>query len=482
MSVIPEGYRTRFLGVEDPTGLPPHSPEAEQGILGCILLDPSCIVDCIEVLRGQGMEFYDLRHRDLYYTLLELYDDNDPIDTISVYTRLRAWNKLDAVGGIAYVSGLPDVVPSAANVPYYLNIVREKYFIRNMIAACTDAVSRLTNLQGEVTPVLEQLETQVMRVAETRFGTETKTIRQYVQEAMADIQAAVERNGVMNGLTTGLIDLDAVLGGLTPQEMVVIAARPGMGKTSLAMNIAEKVAITDKLPVGIVSLEMSGMSLTQRMIASRARINLRSLRDGFMPERDMPRLLRASSEIAAAPLYIEERGGMSIFEIRARARRWSQRYAIKLLVIDYLQLANSMGGRRKFENRQQEVSDISMGAKNIAKELNIPVIILSQLNRDVERDKNRMPRLSDLRESGSIEQDADKVVFLYRPSGDEDEDDQRRWDSAAYEMTALVAKNRNGGKGPVPLTFIETITRFESVARISDSDVPQGRQQELVNE
>lgn len=321
-----------------------------------------------------------------------------------------------------------------------------------------------------------------MRVAETRFGTETKTIRQYVQEAMADIQAAVERNGVMNGLTTGLIDLDAVLGGLTPQEMVVIAARPGMGKTSLAMNIAEKVAITDKLPVGIVSLEMSGMSLTQRMIASRARINLRSLRDGFMPERDMPRLLRASSEIAAAPLYIEERGGMSIFEIRARARRWSQRYAIKLLVIDYLQLANSMGGRRKFENRQQEVSDISMGAKNIAKELNIPVIILSQLNRDVERDKNRMPRLSDLRESGSIEQDADKVVFLYRPSGDEDEDDQRRWDSAAYEMTALVAKNRNGGKGPVPLTFIETITRFESVARISDSDVPQGRQQELVNE
>jgi replicative DNA helicase len=270
-------------------------------------------------------------------------------------------------------------------------------------------------------------------------------------------------------LATGFADFDKMTSGFHPGEMIVIAARPSMGKTSLAMNIAEHVCIDQRLPVGVFSLEMTAESLVLRMLCSRSRVNLRNVRDGFLAERDFPKLTGAAGKMAAAPLFIDDTSGLSILQMRAKARRMHQQHGIKLLVIDYLQLLHSTA-RRAQENRQQEIADISNGIKALAKELSIPVIVLAQLNRELEKDKNRKPRLSDLRESGSIEQDADLVGLLYKPSVEEDEGGVGDQDSRPVNL--LIAKQRNGPTGDVNLTFLNSITRFESAAKVSDEDIP----------
>jgi replicative DNA helicase len=257
--------------------------------------------------------------------------------------------------------------------------------------------------------------------------------------------------------------------GLHGSEMIVIAARPSMGKTSLAMNIVEHVAIEEKLPVGVFSLEMSAESLVLRMMCSLARVNLRTIRDGFMSEADFPKLLNAAGKLSTSKLYIDDTAGLSILQLRARARRLSQQHGIKLFVIDYLQLLHSTG-RRSQDNRQQEIADISSGIKALAKELKVPVIVLSQLNRELERDKSRKPRLSDLRESGAIEQDADLVGLLYKPNAGDDEDAPEEGDGVPVNL--LIAKQRNGPTGDVNLTFLKPYTRFESAAKVSDEDMP----------
>jgi len=265
--------------------------------------------------------------------------------------------------------------------------------------------------------------------------------------------------------------LDKMTSGFHPGEMIVIAARPSMGKTSLAMNIAEHVALEQKLPVGVFSLEMTSESLVLRMLCSRSRVNLRNIRDGFLAERDFPKLTGAAGKLANAPLFIDDSSGLSILQLRAKARRMAQQHGIKLFVIDYLQLLHSTA--RRAENRQQEIADISNGVKSLAKELNVPVIVLSQLNRELEKDKNRKPRMSDLRESGSIEQDADLVGLLYKPSSGDDEDGAPTGEEQdAVPVNLLIAKQRNGPTGDVHLTFLKSYTRFENAAKISDEDVP----------
>ena len=268
--------------------------------------------------------------------------------------------------------------------------------------------------------------------------------------------------------------------GLHGGEMIVIAARPSMGKTSLAMNIAEHVAIEQRLPVGVFSLEMTAESLVLRMLCSRSRVNLRNVREGFLAERDFPKLTGAAGKLANAPLFIDDSSALSILQLRAKARRMSQQYGIKLFVIDYLQLLHSTA--RRAENRQQEIADISSGIKSLAKELNVPVIVLSQLNRELEREKSRKPRLSDLRESGAIEQDADVVGLLYKPSsGDEDEDGGSAAEQDAVPVNLLIAKQRNGPTGDVNLTFLKSYTRFESAAKVSDEDVPKLERNEHID-
>jgi replicative DNA helicase len=447
--------------------LPPHAVEAEQGVLGCCLLDPNqCIGECIEKLKDDGkLAFYDLRHQTIYETLVEMFNTRAPIDLITLQQNLKDRQLLDQVGGIVYLSQLQDAVPSAANLSYYLNIVREKFLLRKLIQTCSGVVSRIYDFEGDVEQLLDEVEKDILHVNESREQNETKDVKKLVNEALVTIEHFFNRKGELSGLATGFGDLDKMTDGLHGGEMIIVAARPSMGKTSLAMNIAEHVALELSLPVGVFSLEMSAASLILRMLCSLARVNMRSIRDGFMSEADFPKLMSASGRLAAAKLLIDDTAGLSILQLRARARRMHQQHGIKLFVIDYLQLLNSTA-RRAQENRQQEIADIS-------KELNVPVIVLSQLNRELEKDKSRKPRLSDLRESGSIEQDADLVGLLYKPDASDEEDAPEESEGVAVNF--LIAKQRNGPTGDVNLTFLKPYTRFESRSKFSDEDVPAGR-------
>jgi replicative DNA helicase len=467
--------------------LPPHSIEAEQGVLACVLLSPQeCLGECIERFRREHWEsdpkvnredpdtdpcaiFYDLRHREIYRTLLEMYEAKAGIDLITLQQRLRDKNQLEAVGGLEYLACLPDKVPSSANLRYYADIVWDKYFLRRIIRTCNEVVGQVYDYEGEVDALVDRVETQILRISEDkeagRVG--SATVKDLVHQAIERIEQYHAHQGMLTGLPTGFIDLDKITTGLPGGEMVVIAARPSMGKTSLAMNIAEHVSIDQKLPVGVFSLEMSAEALVLRILCSRSKVNLRRIREGFFSERDFPKLTGAAGKLAAAPLFIDDTAGLSILQLRAKARRLWQQHGIKLFVIDYLQLLHSTS--RRADNRQQEIADISSGVKGLAKELNVPVIVLSQLNRELERDKSRKPRLSDLRESGAIEQDADLVALLYKPGSDEEEETVEQ---EGVPVKLCIAKQRNGPTGDIDLTFLKQYTRFESAAKVSADDVP----------
>ncbi len=472
--------RRRNAAAAEPSSvdrLPPHSPEAEQGVLGCILLSPNeCLGECIEKLKAEPEVFYDLRHQTIYSALVDMYDRREAIDLITLQQRLKDKQLLEEVGGILYLSSLQDIVPSAANLSYYLGIVQEKFLLRKMIQTCTEVVGRVHDYEGDVEALLDEVERDILRISESRAETGTAAIKQLVHTAIGTIENYFNRQGVLSGVATGFTDLDRMTDGLHGGEMVVIAARPSMGKTSLAMNIAEHVVLEQKLPVGVFSLEMTAESLVLRMLCSVARVNLRNIREGFMPESDFPKLTNAAGRLAGAPLFIDDSAGLSILQLRARARRLWQQHGIKLFVVDYLQLLHSTA--RRAENRQQEIADISGGIKALAKELNVPVIVLSQLNREPEkRERGAEPRLSDLRESGAIEQDADLVGLLYQPgkSGGDDDDGGVGEEQAALRVNLLIAKQRNGPTGDVELTFLKPYTRFESAAKVSEEDVPGDR-------
>jgi replicative DNA helicase len=450
--------------------LPPHSIEAEQGVLGCVLLDPHvCLGQCIEKFKSGAGTFYDLRHQCIYEVLVEMYDRKDAIDLITLQQQLKDRNQLESVGGIAYLASLPDAVPSAANLSYYAEIMSEKLLLRRMIHTCTEVVGRVYDHEGEVDQLLDEVERDILRISESRVEESTSGIKELVHKAISTIEEYHQRQGMLTGIATGFVDFDKMTTGLHGGEMIVIAARPSMGKTSLAMNMVEHMAIDQRLPVGVFSLEMTAESLVLRMLCSRSRVNLRNVREGFLAERDFPKLTGAAGKLANAPLFIDDTGALSILELRAKARRMAQQHGVKLFVVDYLQLLHSTA--RRAENRQQEIADISSGIKALAKELAVPVIVLSQLNRELEKDRNRKPRLSDLRESGAIEQDADLVALLYKPGGGEDEEGGEV-DQDALPVNLLIAKQRNGPTGDVHLTFLKGFTRFENAAKVSAEDVP----------
>ncbi len=453
--------------------LPPHSPEAEQGVLGCVLLSPNeCMGECIEKLKDDGQQvFYDLRHQTIYEALATMYDAREAVDIITLQQKLKDQQLLEQIGGIAYLSQLQDAVPSAANLSYYLEIIQEKFLLRRMIATCTEVVGRVYDYEGDVETLLDEVEKEILRINESRAQSSTASVKELVGKAILTVENYFGRQGTLNGLATGFPDLDRMTDGLHGQEMIVIAARPSMGKTSLAMNIVEHVVLEQNLPAGVFSLEMSAESLVLRMLCSIARVNLRSIREGFMSEADFPKLTSAAGRLAKAKLLIDDTAGLSILDLRARARRMHQQHGVKLFVIDYLQLLHSTS-RRSQDNRQQEIADISSGIKALAKELKVPVLVLSQLNRELEKDKSRKPRLSDLRESGAIEQDADVVGLLYKPSAGDDEDGVPTEEADGLPVNLLIAKQRNGPTGDINLTFLKSYTRFESAAKVSNEDVP----------
>ncbi len=466
-ATVPDGVRLDRL--------PPHSIEAEQCVLGCLLQAPNeGIGFCIEHFKDSPV-FYDLRHQTIFKVLMEMWEHKEPIDEVTAGQRLRDLRQLDSVGGYTYLSSLINAVPSAANLAYYTDIVREKFVLRRLIQTCTAIVGRAYEEQDDVERLMDEVERDVLRISEERVDPASRPIKELVAKAVTTIEDYFHRRGALTGLETGFADLDKMTSGLHGGEVVVIAARPSMGKTSLAVNIAEHVALDLKQPVGIFSLEMTSEALVMRMLCSQSRVNLRHIREGFMSERDFPKLLTATGKLSSAPLYIDDAAALSILQLRARARRMWQQYGIKLFVIDYLQLLHSTA-RRAESNRQQEIADISSGVKALAKELGVPVIVLSQLNREVERDRSRKPRLSDLRESGAIEQDADLVGLLYRADPNnpakaaaaDDDDDGSGTETDTVPINLLVAKQRNGPTGDVRLTFFRSYTRFESASKVPD--------------
>src|SRR5437660_7768525 len=442
---------------------PPHSVEAEQGVLGSMLIAPQeSIPECIEKIKEEY--FYVPAHQTVFNVLVEQWTNGQAIDLITFTRTLRDKNVRETVGGASVVTSLFTFVPTAANLEYYLEIVRDKYVLRQIILTCTEGVRRAYEEQGEVGPLLDEVEHNIFKVGDDRFKGQLLTMKEQVMGALESIEKLWERKGGITGLSTGFIELDRLTSGLHPAEMIVIAGRPSMGKTALAMNVAEHVAVNQKKPVAVFSLEMSSQQLVQRMLCSRARVNLQRVRDGFLGERDFPSLTAAASKLAEAKIFIYDSPSLEILELRAKARRLKAQQDIELIVVDYLQLLRSTT-RRAQDNRQLEISEISAGLKGLAKELKIPVIVIAQLNRNPEirtGSGKGVPRLADLRESGSIEQDADLVGLLVREEYYADSDEERTELEGKAEL--IIAKQRNGPIGQVKLTFLKDFTRFEDRA------------------
>ncbi|PYK87525.1 MAG: replicative DNA helicase [Verrucomicrobia bacterium] len=405
---------------------PPHSVEAEQGVLGSMLIAPQDVIpECVEKIKEEY--FYVPAHQTVFRVLVEQWSAGQAIDLITFTQTLRDQNVLETIGGASFVTSLFTFVPTAANVEYYLEIVRDKYVLRQIIITCTEGVRRAYEEQGEVGPLLDEVEHNIFKVGDDRFKSQLLTMKEQVMGALESIEKLYERRGGITGLSTGFI-----------------------------------VAVNQKKPVAVFSLEMSSQQLVQRMLCSRARVNLQRVRDGFLGERDFPSLTAAASKLADAKIFIDDSPSLEILELRAKARRLKAQQNVELVLIDYLQLLRSATRRAK-ENRQLEISEISAGLKALAKELNIPVIVVAQLNRQPEARSGGKPRLSDLRESGSIEQDADLVGLLVRPEIYEEDEEARAEKEGEAEL--IIAKQRNGPVGEIPLTFLKEFTRFEDRAR-----------------
>lgn len=437
----------------------PHSIGAEQGVLGCIFLSPNeCIPECIEKLKPGKDVFYDIKHQAIYEQLVGMYESRQAIDTITVHQWLKDREILESVGGLRYLAGLPDSVPSAANLGHYINIVLVKYALRKLLEHCSDYITKTYEHDGEIDQFIDEFESNSLKIRDSITGHGASEIKELVKQRIAFYEECLARGGGMTGLSSGFRDLDRLIDGLKNGDYIVIAARPSVGKTSLAMNIAENVAIDQNLPVGIFSLEMSKESLVGRMVSSRGRVNERSLTSATGTESEIKRTFTAACKVASAPIFIDDTAGLTINQLKAKARRMKQQHKIRLMVIDYVQLLRTAKPR---QNRQEEIAEISTGIKQIAKDLSVPVIAICQLNRELEREKDRKPRISDLRESGQIEQDADVIGMLYAV------DNQLAASGAdVLPVNLLIAKHRNGPTGDVKLTFFKQFTRFESAARI----------------
>ena len=446
----------------------PNSMDGEIAVLGAMLLSP---IEAGSQARERLTEehFYYAAHQVIFREIAALQDAMQAIDLVTLTQRLQDKNQLDEIGGAVYLADLVTRVPTAANVEEYIDIVWEKYLLRRLIGAAHDIIAKSFEQQDDVKAWVDEVEQQIFNITAEKAATGARAVKDLIKDAMASIERLYDRRGAVTGIPTGFRDLDKLTSGLHPANVVVIAGRPSMGKTALAINIAENVAIDQNIPVAVFSLEMSSEELVKRMLCSRARVNLHAVRDGFLGEKDFHPLTSAASQLMKSPLYIDDSAGLTINQVRARARRMKSQFDIRLLVIDYLQLVRAPS-RRADLSRQVEISDISAGVKALAKELQIPIIVLSQLNRQPEQREGGRPKLADLRESGAIEQDADVVGLLVRPEVyAEDEGDKKDEQGKA---TLIIAKQRNGPTGEVKFTFLSEFTRVEDAAKVGDEDIP----------
>ncbi|HWR98546.1 MAG TPA: replicative DNA helicase [Candidatus Methanoperedens sp.] len=434
--------------------LPPQSLEAEQSVLGAVLLDNAVLPRVIEILQPE--DFYRGAHRRLYAAMLDLFERDESIDLITLRERLEQKNELAEVGGAVYLASLVDQVPTAANVAHHARIVREKAVLRGLITASTEIAALSYEGAREVDLILDEAERRIFLLSERSVRAGFAAMREVLKDSFKVIERLYEKKEHVTGVPSGFADLDQLTCGFQPSDLIIIAGRPSMGKTAFVLNVAEHVGIESRLPVAVFSLEMSREQLVMRMLSSLSGVDGNRLRRGFLSREDWPLLSRAAGKLAEAPIYIDDSAACSVLEIRAKSRRLKSDHGLGLVIIDYLQLIR---GRDRVESRQQEISEISRSLKSLAKELKVPVIALSQLSRAVEsRGGDRRPQLSDLRESGAIEQDADVVAFIFR-------EDMYR-DEAEYQGIAevIVRKQRNGPTATVKLAFRRECTRFGNLA------------------
>ena len=439
--------------------VPPQNLEAESSVLGGILLENEAVNQVLELLRPE--DFYRESHRKVFRAIVELSDRSEPVDLITLSDFLKNRGELEAVGGTAYLASLADFVPTAANITHYARIVREKSILRSLISTATEIATRGYEEQGNVEEFLDSAEKVIFDISEKKIKASFVAVGDMIKDTLKTVEKLYERKEMVTGVPTGYNDLDKLTAGLQPAELIIVAGRPGMGKTAFALNIAANAAFTGA-GVAVFSLEMAKEQLVLRMLCSEARVDSSKVRSGYLGERDFPQLAKAAGRLHEAPIYIDDTPAISVLELRAKARRLvrDRSKKIGLIIVDYLQLMRGMGTA---SNREQEISEISRSLKALAKELSVPVIALSQLNRRVEDRSDRRPMMSDLRESGAIEQDSDVIMFIYR-----DEVYNKSDESKKGLAEIIVAKQRNGPIDTVTLTFLNLYTRFENYTERDD--------------
>lgn len=434
--------------------LPPQNIEAEQSILGGILIENDAINKVMETLTPE--DFYRDAHRKIYNALINLSARDEPADLITLTNELRKIDQLDAAGGASYIASLIDSVPTAANIEYYAKIVKEKSILRQLIQTSTEIITESYQDRSDVESFLDEAERSIFQISENRVRPSFYPIRDIVKQSFKTLERLYEKKELITGVPSGFKELDQMTAGFQPSDLIIVAGRPSMGKTAFCLNVAQYAAIEKRTPVAVFSLEMSKEQLVIRLLCSEAHVEGTKLRTGFLSEGDWPRLTIAAGNLSEAPIFIDDTAALSVLELRAKARRLKADQGLGMVIIDYLQL---MKGRTRVESRQQEISEISRSLKAVAKELNIPVIAVSQLSRRTEERTGMRPQLSDLRESGAIEQDADLILFLYRDEVyNRAEDNPNR---GKAEM--IIGKQRNGPTGKIELAFLSKFTTFKDL-------------------
>jgi replicative DNA helicase len=434
--------------------VPPHNVEAEQSILSAILIENNTLPEVLEILSDQ--DFYRGAHRKIFKAMIELFERNEPTDLVTLTNLLKERGELEALGGASYIAELVDAVPMAVNASHYAKIVQEKAILRRLIERAAGITTRCFDDRGDVEEILDFAERSIFDISENKVKPSFYSLGDVLEKTYKAVEDAYENKALVTGVPTGFPRLDEKTSGFQAGDFIVLAGRPSMGKTALALNIARNASLETEEPSAIFSLEMSKEQLSLRMLSAEARVDSSKMRGGFLSEADLAKINRAAGALYDIPIFIDDSPAISALEIRAKARRMKMEKSLGLIIIDYLQL---MRGRSSAERRELEISEISRSLKALAKELHIPVIALSQLNRKVEERTNKRPVLSDLRESGAIEQDADVIVFIYRDKVYNKDEDNRN-DIAEL----ILAKQRNGPIGTVRLAFLEQYTRFENLA------------------
>ena len=453
----PAGYGGGGGGRSSYDRTPPQDLAAEQGVLGGMLLSKDAIADVIDVIKGR--DFYKPAHELIFDSILDLYGRGEPADAVTVSAELTKRGELARVGGAPYLHTLMSSVPTAANAGYYAVIVRERAILRRLVEAGTRITQMGYATDGaDLDEIVNRAQAEIYGVTEQRAGEDYAPLADVMEGALDEIESISNRSGQMTGVPTGFTDLDQLTNGLHPGQMIIIAARPAIGKSTLGLDLARSCSIRNGLTSVIFSLEMGRNEITMRLLSAEARVALHHMRSGTMTDDDWARLARRMGEVSAAPLFIDDSPNMSMMEIRAKCRRLKQRHDLRLVIVDYLQLM-STGGSRRPESRQQEVSEMSRALKPLAKELELPVIAIAQLNRGPEQRTDKRPMMSDLRESGSLEQDADVVILLHR------EDAYERESPRAGEADLIIAKHRNGPTATITVAFQGHYSRFVDMAQ-----------------